>query len=510
MKTILKMQGITKQFGVFKANDDIDLEVNEGEIHALLGENGAGKSTLMNILYGLYSPTSGEIFIKGKKVTIDSPLKAIDLGIGMIHQHFMLIPAFTVLENVILGSEPTKRAFLDLQEARSRIIELAKRHSLRVDPDAKVSNLSVGLQQQVEIIKALYRNADLLILDEPTGVLTPQENVELFETLRSLAKNGHSIIFISHKLDEVLEISDRVSVLRRGKKIATVNTKDVSKQELARLMVGREVVFNVNKEPVVPGKELLQIKDLHVTGERLASTLKGISFSVREGEIVGVAGVDGNGQTELIEAIAGLRKVESGQIIVNGVDITNKSPKEILEQKVCLIPEDRKEVGSVNKFNLAENAILRNHCKKPFANKLFINFKEVNRHTDNLIKEYDIRAAGKEMQANLLSGGNLQKLILAREINMKPQVLLAMHPTRGLDVGAIEFIQKKLLEQRSKGIGILLVSTELDEIMNLSDRIIVMCNGIITGILEQKDADIELIGRLMAGETLSELYEVVS
>lgn len=501
MANILRMCGITKTFGNFKANDEINIEVKKGEIHALLGENGAGKSTLMNILYGLYKPTSGKIIIHEKEVAIESPLNAIELGIGMIHQHFMLIPAFTVVENIILGLKSSREPFLDLAEAKIKIKEIAARHSLQADPDAKVANLPVGLQQQIEILKALYRGADLLILDEPTGVLTPQETVKLFETLKLLAQNGHSIIFISHKLDEVLEISDRVSILRRGKKVATVNTKEVSKKELTQLMVGREVVFTVKKEYVQPGKTVFEIKDLKVSGNRLASTLKGISFSAKEGEIIGIAGIDGNGQTELVEAIAGLRRVTSGQILVNGVDITNKTPLEIRKQKVALIPEDRKEVGSIKEFNLADNAILRSHCEKPFTKrKIFINYKEVEKFADSLIAEYDVRTAGRHIEANKLSGGNLQKLILAREIKSQPKVLLAMHPTRGLDVGAIEFIHSKLLEQRKNGTVIILVSTELEEIMSLSDRIIVLCNGIITGILNQNEASRELIGQLMTGE----------
>ncbi|KUO49882.1 MAG: hypothetical protein APF76_00580 [Desulfitibacter sp. BRH_c19] len=493
----LKMSEITKTFGNFNANDNINLEVEEGEIHAILGENGAGKSTLMNILYGLYKPTKGQIFLGNKEVSIDTPLKAINLGIGMIHQHFMLISPFTVTENIILGLKSEQEPFLDLEGAKKRINMIAQKHGLVVDPDAIISSLPVGLQQRVEILKALYREADLLILDEPTGVLTPQETVELFETLKSLAKKGHSIIFISHKLNEVLEISDRISVLRRGKKVATVNTDEVSKKELAKLMVGREVVFTVEKEDKEPGKTILELKKLNVQGRRLVSSLKNVSFCIKEGEILGVAGIDGNGQTELIEAISGLRKVESGEILLDNVNIANKTPAEIFKKKVCLVPEDRKEVGSVKKFNIPDNAVLRNHCEKPYLKNYFLDYKEINKHTDKLIEKYDIRTAGRQIEASLLSGGNLQKLILAREISVGPKVLLAMHPTRGLDVGAIEFIHKQLCIERQKGTAIILVSTELEEILSLSDRVLVLNSGEIAGILSQKDATKEIIGELM-------------
>lgn len=500
LPNILEMEGITKAFGDFKANDDVHLEVRAGEIHALLGENGAGKSTLMNILYGLYQPTAGTIRLQGKEVVIDSPLTAIQLGIGMVHQHFMLIPAFTVAENVILGLPSEKEPFLDLEGAKVKIRALAEKHDLQVDPEMKVANLSVGLQQQVEILKALYRGADLLILDEPTSVLTPQETRKLFETLRHLAQHGHSIIFISHKLDEVLSISDRISVLRRGKKVATVETAEVDKRELARLLVGREVVFSLEKEPVKPGKDMLFIKGLRVKGKRLASTLKGISFSAREGEIIGIAGVDGNGQTELIEAIAGLQKVESGQIIIDGTDVTGWKPQEIMSLGVNLIPEDRKEVGSIKDFDLTDNAILRRHHKKPFQNRMFIDYPVARKYVDNLIDEYDIRTGSRNVRACQLSGGNLQKLILGREIDANPKVLLAMHPTRGLDIGATEFIHNRLLEQRKKGTTIIVVSTELEEIMSLSDRIVVMYDGTITAILDESEASMELLGKHMLGE----------
>ncbi|KAF0092507.1 MAG: simple sugar transport system ATP-binding protein [Fusobacteria bacterium] len=503
----LSMKNITKKFGDFTANENVNLDVEKGEIHGILGENGAGKSTLMNVLYGLYKQTEGDVYINEEKVQIDGPLDAIAKGIGMIHQHFMLISAFSVSENIALGLKSQKEPFIDMVEIKRRIKEVAEENNLTVDPDAMISDLSVGQQQQVEILKALYRGGEILILDEPTGVLTPQESEKLFATLKMIAKKGHSIIFISHKLDEVLEICDKVTILRRGKNVGVVSTENISKKELAGLMVGREVTLSIEKEDIKPGKLVLDVSNLTVKGSTVASSLKSISFSAREGEIIGIAGVDGNGQRELVEAIAGLNKVISGTIKVNGEDITNKSAKEILKRKIALIPESRKVVGSVCQFNLVDNMILRQLYDKKFNCWGVIKYKEANIYTDEIIEEYDIRTAGKSICAAQLSGGNLQKLILGREIHLDPNLLLAMHPTRGLDVGAIEFVHEKLLEQRKAGKTIVYVSTELEEVMGLSDRIIVLYNGKITGIVDQLEASRELLGRMMAGEYIDDIKE---
>lgn len=502
---ILKMEGIVKKFGSMTANDSIDITVKKGEILALLGENGAGKSTLMNILYGLYQPTSGKIFFEGKEVTIDSPLKAIELGIGMVHQHFMLIPAFKTWENVVLGLTDEQKNILDEKGAKEKITRIAGEYNLHIDPGAQISTLPVGLQQQVEILKVLYRGSRLLILDEPTGVLTPPEKVKLFETLRGLADNGIAIIFISHKLDEVIEISDRVCVLCRGKNIGTEKTKDMTKQKLAKMMVGREVVFTVEKEGREQlDEEVLKVENLSVKGKRLASSIKQLSFSIHAGEVFGIAGVDGNGQSELVEAIAGLRKVESGKVIVAGDDMTNKSPRDFINHHVSLVPEDRKETGSVKNYNIDKNLILRNMSHSGYCKHGTINYKKIKQDADQVIKEYDIRLSERNYPVVALSGGNLQKVILAREIKACPRLLLAMHPTRGLDVGAIEFIHKKILEVRHSQAAVLLVSSELEEIMALSDRVVIMSDGKFSEELTEDSVNIENIGLLMGGETLGE------
>lgn len=501
MFKMLEMRGITKVFGNYKANDSIDFFVEQGEIHALLGENGAGKTTLMNILYGLYRPTSGNIYIRDKKVTINNPLNAIAQGIGMVHQHFMLIQAFTVLENVILGIPSDKEPFLNKKEAKEKIQKLIDHYGLSVNPDAKVSTLSTGLQQQVEIIKVLYRGADILVLDEPTGVLTPQESVMLFKMLQNLAKQGKSIVFISHKLDEVMSISDRISVLRRGKIISTVDSSTINSKELAKLMVGRDVILQVQREDTNnENKEvMLSVNDLCVKGNRLASSIKNLSFDVHKGEILGVAGVDGNGQSELMEAINGLRKVQSGKIYLEGKEITGISTEKVISSGIAFIPEERKAVGTVKGFNIDDNLMLRRVDNQPFSKRNMIRYKVAKKTGDDVIDEYDVRLGDRNIDASLLSGGNLQKIILAREINSSPKLLLAMHPTRGLDVGAINFVHNKFLEICKKGISIILVSTELEEIMSLSDRIIVLCNGEITGSLMRDEVTIGKIGQYMAG-----------
>ncbi len=503
MSIILEIKDIVKKFGAFTAINQVSLDLVEGEIHAILGENGAGKTTLMNVLYGLYEPTEGDIFLNQKKLNISSPMKAIELGIGMIHQHFMLIKAFTVLENIILGLESEKKPFLDKDSARKKIIRIANENNLTVDLDAVVADLSVGQQQQVEILKALYRGAKILILDEPTAVLTPQECVKLFRTLQILANQGHSILFISHKLDEVLEISNRISILRKGVHICTIEAVGVDKALLAELMVGRECELTVKKDSIEPGEVVLEAKNLFINGSNFASNIKNVSFEIRQGQIIGIAGVDGNGQRELIEGIAGLRKVESGSVVFRGQDITNNKPSDILECGIAFVPEDRNKVGSIGKFTLVENVILRTHHKEPNVHTHFIDYKYASKLTEEMIEEYDIRTANQNIEACMLSGGNLQKLIMAREIHTDSDLLLAMHPTRGLDVGAIEFVHQKLLELRENKKAIILVSTELDEIMEMSDIIVVLYNGEITGVVESSCIDKESIGQLMLGETNS-------
>jgi ABC-type uncharacterized transport system ATPase subunit len=501
---LLVMRNITKQFGDSKANDNVHLTVRSGEVHALLGENGAGKSTLMNILYGLYRPTGGRIVYKGQEVVIDSPLKALSLGIGMVHQHFMLIPAFKTWENIVLGTEGDGKLKVDVRAVRKRILNIARQYRLQIDPDARISTLSVGLQQQVEIAKALYRGAELLILDEPTGVLTPPEKIKLFETLRSFADSGNAVIFISHKLDEVTEISDRVTVLRAGKNVATENTAELDKQTLARLMVGRNVDFGVRKADFAgDAAQVLRVNRLEATGNRLVSSLKGISFDVRAGEIVGIAGVDGNGQAELAEALTGLRRVERGEVLLHGKNVQNATPRRMIDAGVALIPEDRKSVGSVKNYSMDQNVILRREAQPAAGRHGLLAYPRVARRTDELIREFDIRYTGRHLPVSTLSGGNLQKVILAREISADCCLLVAMHPTRGLDVGAIEFVHEKLLAARAKGTAILLISSELEEILTLADRVFVLCDGRFTGELTQRNITMENIGLLMGGESLA-------
>ncbi|MGI6030879.1 MAG: ABC transporter ATP-binding protein [Eubacteriales bacterium] len=505
MPDILNMVHMTKQFGDFKANDDISIDVHKGEILALLGENGAGKSTLMNVLYGLYQPTSGEIWFNGRRVEIDSPLKAISLGIGMVHQHFMLVQAFKTWENVVLGLKDEQKHILKEDVAKQKIKELAERFWLQIDPDAPIDSLSVGLQQQVEIAKVLYRGCRLLILDEPTGVLTPVEKGKLFRTLRYLAKHGLSVIFISHKLDEVMEISDRVAVLCRGKNVCTVNTNEVTKEELARMMVGRDVVLTVERDnPQIGEEEVLQIQGLNVKGNRRASCIKDLNLTIHSGEVFGLAGVDGNGQSELVEAITGMRRVQSGSISIGGKNVTNASPKELIESGTALIPEDRKKVGSVHSFSIDRNMILRNVNDPRYCKCGVIDYKKLAQDTDQVIEEFDVRLSGRQEPVSHLSGGNLQKVILARELRSKPKLLVAMHPTRGLDVGAIEFIHRKILDACDQGAAVLLVSTELEEIASLSDTVAVMSEGKISQPLRGEDLTIENLGLLMGGTQLKE------
>ena len=495
---LLELKGITKRFPGVVANDHVDFELAKGEVHALLGENGAGKSTLMNILYGLYHPDEGEVRLNAQRVTIDSPRAAIDLGIGMVHQHFMLIPVMTVAENIVLGVEPHSGPFLDIDGAEKRVRELSERFGLAVRPDARIESISVGMQQRVEILKALYRGAEILILDEPTAVLTPQEAEELFEIIRSLQAEGKSIVFITHKLGEVLAIADRVTVLRRGKTIETVPREGATEEGLARLMVGREVLLRVEKTPAEPGEPLLTVEDLRVLDERKLEAVRGISLEVRSGEIVGIAGVDGNGQSELIEAITGLRRPESGRILAAGKDITNEGARASLEAGIGHIPEDRQRRGLVLDFTLAENIALKDYCEEPDSKWGWLFPKRLLARAKKLLTEFDVRGGGAKTLAASLSGGNQQKVVVAREVSRDPRILVAAQPTRGLDVGAIEFVHRRLVAERDEGRAILLVSFELDEILSLSDRILVVYEGRVVGEYSP-DVSEEELGIAMTG-----------
>jgi ABC-type uncharacterized transport system ATPase subunit len=496
---VLEMRGITKAFPGIVANDDVGLDVRKGEVHALLGENGAGKSTLMNILYGLYKPDEGEILMQGKPVVFGSAKDAIRAGIGMVHQHFMLIPVMTVAENIVLGVEPVREGvLLDERGAERRVSELSKQFGLAVDPAALIADITVGQQQRVEILKALYRGAEILILDEPTAVLTPQEATELFAIIRSLQADGKSIIFISHKLNEVLEIADRVTVLRRGKKIETVPRAGATEESLARAMVGREVLLRVEKPRAELGEQLLAVENLHVVDDRGIEKVRGVSFAVRAGEIVGIAGVDGNGQTELIDAIAGLRKIASGTVEVAGRKLEHATAREMLDAGLGHIPEDRQRRGLVLEFTIAENLALHDYAKPPDAKWGWLYPKRLIERAKSLILEFDVRGGGPLTRALTLSGGNQQKVVAAREIARDPRVLIAAQPTRGLDVGAIEFLHRRLVEERGEGRAILLVSLELDEILSLSDRVLVLYEGEIVGE-HTGDASEQQIGLEMLG-----------
>ena len=477
--TVLELRGITKRFPGVVANDHVDFELRQGEVHALLGENGAGKSTLMNILYGLYHPDDGRILLKGEPVRIHSPRDAIARGIGMVHQHFMLIPVMTVAENIVLAIEPSKAGvLLDYGAARQRVRQLSESFQFAIDPDARVEDITVGQQQRVEIIKALYRHADILILDEPTAVLTPQEAHELFEFLRRLTREGLlSVIFISHKLNEVLEIADRITVLRRGKKIDTVPQAGATQESLARMMVGREVLLRVDKTPSTPADSVLSVHDLHATDDRGLEVVRGVSFEARGGEIVGLAGVDGNGQSELVEALTGLRRPASGEIRLAGKDVTGASAAKILDLGLGHIPEDRQRRGLVLEFSLAENLALHDFDKAPNARLGWLYPKRLIAAARKLLQQFDVRGGNPQTRAAALSGGNQQKVVLAREISRDPRVLIAAQPTRGLDVGAIEFVHRRLVEARDAGEAVLLVSLELEEVLSLSDRILVIYEG---------------------------------
>lgn len=503
-ENVIEMREITKIFGEFVANDKINLELRKGEIHALLGENGAGKSTLMNMLAGLLEPTSGEIVVNGKSEKLDSPSKAASLGIGMVHQHFMLVEAFTVAENIILGSEVTNKGVLDLKKANADILELSERYGLAVDPTAKVEDISVGAQQRVEILKTLYRGADILIFDEPTAVLTPAEILELMEIMKTLVKEGKSIILITHKLDEIRAVADRVTVIRRGKSIQTVGIEGATNKDLAEMMVGRSVSFVTEKEEAQPKEVVLAISDLVVNENRGVPAVKELSLDVRAGEIVGIAGIDGNGQSELIQAITGLRKVKSGSIKIKGQEVVGLSPRKITEMNVSHVPEDRHRDGLVLEMMLSENIALQTYFKEPLSKNGVLNYNQINSYARKLMEEFDVRAANEIVPASALSGGNQQKAIIAREVDRNPDLLIVSQPTRGLDVGAIEYIHKRLIGERDKGKAVLVVSFELDEILNLSDRIAVIHDGKIQGIVKPSETNKQELGILMAGGEIKE------
>ncbi len=500
MTYAVEMLGITKRFPGVVANDNIDFRLAKGEIHALLGENGAGKTTLMNILYGLYRSDAGRILINGKETLLTGPASAIANGIGMVHQHFMLVPVLTVAENIVLGTETVHhRFFLDRKGAVDRIRELADEYCLDVDPTAYVKDLPVGTQQRVEIIKALYRRADILILDEPSAVLTPQEADELFMVMRSLALQGKSIIFITHKLKEVFAVADRITVLRDGRVAGSTTPKEATPESLATMMVGREVDLSVDRGVSTPGSEILVVRDLSVMSDRRTLAVDGVSFTVRAGEVLGVAGVEGNGQTELAEALTGLRRLHNGQVLVDGNDLTNATPRQMVEAGVAHIPEDRQKYGLVLSYPIADNLVLCTYFQPPFADGPLIDDKAIMYIARSLIAEFDIRTPSPLSRASTLSGGNQQKAVVARELSRRTRLLIAAQPTRGLDVGSTEFIHKKIIEERNEGVAVLLVSAELDEIMSLSDRIAVMYKGRIIGIVPAAEATRERLGLLMAG-----------
>jgi len=499
---VIEMKGIVKTFPGVVANDHVDFSLEKGEIHALLGENGAGKSTLMNVLYGLYRPDSGEIRVNGTAVTFDSPRDAIALKIGMIHQHFMLVQAMNVTENVILGLH-TQGILTDEKAAESRISELAERYGLKVDPRSFIWQLSVGEQQRVEILKALYREANVLILDEPTAVLTPSETTDLFAILRKMKSERRSIVYISHKLEEVMDISDRITVLRAGKVVSRVKKSETNKTELARLMVGREVVFRLSKTQAKPGERVLEVENLSALNDREMPALKNISLVVREGEILGIAGVSGNGQKELAEVLIGLRRTTGGRIAVGGRDVTRASPREIVDLNVGFIPEDRVETGLVMVLPILSNAIMKKY--RDLSRGPLLDYGRASSYAGEIVKEFDVKTPNMHYPTKTLSGGNLQKLILARELAREPRLLIAAQPTRGLDVGATEYIRSKILEQRSLGRAILLISEDLDEILSLSDRIAVMYEGGIMGIVSAEGVNVGDIGLMMAGSKRMEL-----
>jgi simple sugar transport system ATP-binding protein len=498
------MRGIVKRFPGVLANDHVDFDVRAGEVHALLGENGAGKSTLMKILYGMYTPDEGEIRLNGQPVSIQSPVDAIDLGIGMIHQHFMLVESLTVAENVALGLPSSRGILTDLDRVSDRILDLSDIYGLQVDPGAYIWQLAVGQRQRVEIIKALYRGAALLILDEPTAVLTPQEVEEFFATIRQMTRDGHAVTFISHKLHEVLDICTRVTVLRDGKQVGSCPIEGATKESLAHMMVGREVIMQPDCADVEQGETRLELKDVYAQSDRGTPALRGVNLTVHASEILGLAGVSGNGQRELAEVITGLRPLTQGQILLDCDDVTGQSPGALTERMLAYIPEERMKDGMIQEFSVAENTILRDHHKEPFSHSGFLILRFIADYADRLIQRFSVKTPSRETLAKSLSGGNIQKVVLARELSRKPRVLVAAQPTRGVDIGATEYVHARLLEQREQGTAILLISEDLDEILALSDRIAVMSEGRIIGVLTRDEATLEQLGLMMAGVDLPE------
>ncbi|QBO36125.1 ABC transporter ATP-binding protein [Periweissella cryptocerci] len=501
-RPVIEMKNITKAFGNFYANKNINLDVKAGEIHALLGENGAGKSTLMNMLTGLLQPTSGDIFIRGEKVTIPDPSAATRLGIGMVHQHFMLVDAFTVTENIILGNETTKMGRLNLKDAAKAITKLSTQYQLQVDPNALIADISVGQQQRVEILKTLYRGADIVIFDEPTAVLTPQEIQELISIMKAMAAEGKAVILITHKLDEIKAAADRVTVIRAGESIETFNVAGVSSQELADKMVGRKVSFTTEKEPATPGAVILDVDHITVKDSRGVAMVDDLSLQIHEGEILGVAGVDGNGQTELVQALTGLTHTDAGKITLTGDDITNRPPRKITEKGLAHIPEDRLRFGLQVDLTLAENLAMQTYYQRPHSKHGVLDYKEINQHARDLIETFDVRTSSELINAGALSGGNQQKAVIARELDRDASLVIAAQPTRGLDVGAIEYIHKALINERDARKAVLLVSFELDEILDVSDRIAVINQGKIIGIVDAKATTKQELGLLMTGMSL--------
>lgn len=497
----IEMIGIRKTFPGVVANDNVNFSVRKGEIHALVGENGAGKSTLMNVLFGLYKPEGGQIKIRGEEVHFHNNLDAIAKGIGMVHQSFKLVPSFTVAENITLGHEPAKFGFVDKEAVHEDVIKISKRFGLQVEPDARIRDMPVGIQQRVEILKALYLLSDILILDEPTGVLTPQETDELFEVIRALVATGITVIFITHKFREVMEISDRVTVLRDGKLIGTKDTNDTNPKELARMMVGREVLLRIDKTESNPQQQVLSVENLKVLDDRLQEAVRDVSLTVRAGEIFGIAGVEGNGQRELVEGIIGLRHAVAGDVKINAKSVTNLSVRQRRDAGISCVPEDRYVRGVALRATLEDNLIVENYNNPPFSNGQILNLKKITQFSNELIEEFDIRTPNSKVVASTLSGGNLQKVVLAREISAQPELLIVAQPTRGLDVGSIEFVHRRILQARDSGAAVLLVSAELEEVMSLSDRIGVLYEGKIVGTVNGGEATEEELGLMMAGIT---------
>ena len=509
MEYVIEMNNITKIFGNFKALDDVTFKVIKGEVHALLGENGAGKSTLMSVLFGLYQAEKGNIIINGNPVKINNPNDANNLNIGMVHQHFKLVHNFTVLESIILGRETVNMGILKKDEARKKVMDLSERYKLKINPDAYISDITVGMQQRVEILKMLYSDSDILIFDEPTAVLTPQEIEELMKIMKELVKEGKSIVFISHKLNEIKEVADRCTILRKGKYIGTVNVDTTTKEQMSEMMVGRKINFNIEKDDIETGEPVLQVKNLTVkTKNSRKNVVNDVSFEVKQGEILCIAGIDGNGQSELIYGITGLISINEGQILFNGKDITKESIRKKSIEGLAHIPEDRHKHGLILDFDLQQNSVLQTYFEHRFQNKGFIKFNAVREYAKKLIKQYDIRSPRDENSVvRNMSGGNQQKLIVARELDRNPDIVLAVQPTRGLDIGATEYIHKQLVARRDKGKAVLLVSLELDEVMDVSDRILVIYEGEIVGDLNPKEITVEELGLYMAGSKRSDKYE---